>query len=78
MTKQKIDGDYWLQRWYERRFLDRLWEIYPDGEWSWKDVTNYVRSDRFLNDLFNDLNIIAKNEIYLNQNDNHDQTKILP
>jgi len=54
------DKNYWLQRWYERRFLDRLWKIYPDGEWSWHDVMNYVKSERFQNDLFSDLSLMAQ------------------
>jgi len=54
------DKNYWLQRWYERRFLNRLWEIYPDDEWSWHDVMNYVKSERFQNDLFGDLSLMAE------------------
>lgn len=57
------DRNYWLQRWYERRFLNRLWAIYPDGEWSWRNVMNYVKSERFQNDFFKDLSLIAQIEL---------------
>ena len=67
-----MDKNYWLKRWYERRFLNRLWEIYPDGEWSWKDIMNYVKSRRFQNDLFSDLAAIAEIEYYNRHGDNDD------
>jgi len=54
------DKNYWLQRWYERRFLNRLWEIYPDGEWSWHDIIRYVKSGRLETDLFKDLSLLAQ------------------
>ena len=54
------DKNYWLHRWYERRFLNYIWEKYPDGEWSWKDVMNYVKSERFQKDLFSDLIAISQ------------------
>ena len=60
MTKDK---NYWLKRWYERRFLNKLWELIPDGETSWMDVMHYIRSGRFEEDLYNDISYLAAEEL---------------
>lgn len=54
------DKNYWLQRWYERRFLDRIWSMYPDNEWSWNDILKYIRSGRFETDLLSDISLLAQ------------------
>jgi hypothetical protein len=58
-----IDKNYWLKRWYERRFLDRIWEQYPDGEWSWHDIFDYIRSGRFEVDVLSDISLLAQIEL---------------
>ena len=53
------DKTYWLRRWYERRFLNKMWEIYPDSGLSWNDIMVYVRSGRMESDIWADISQIV-------------------
>lgn len=59
-----IDKNYWLKRWYERRFLNKLWKIIPDGESSWMDVLHYIHSGRFEEDVYGDISCLAALELH--------------
>lgn len=49
------DKNYWLLKWKEQRLKNKIWELYPDLEMSWKEIFKYFDSHRFTSDVVNDL-----------------------